>query len=229
MEEKTYIFEGKTTNEAIEIGLKQLNLPKSRVEIKVLENEDKRSFFSILTPRVVKVEMKIKDEKEEIVKRKENKSVEISKEEIKEVKEKVEEFLKEFIKNLKDESIKYDIKEENNQILIDIDGNDVGFLIGYRGETLNSLQTIITNIANKSGKVKVLVNVAGYRQKREKDLQVLAGKIASSVIKTKKKITLEPMSAFERKIIHTKLQENDKVKTYSIGEEPYRKVVVELK
>ena len=130
MEEKTYIFEGKTTNEAIEIGLKQLNLPKSRVEIKVLENEDKRSFFSILTPRVVKVEMKIKDEKEEIVKRKENKSVEISKEEIKEVKEKVEEFLKEFIKNLKDESIKYDIKEENNQILIDIDGNDVGFLIG---------------------------------------------------------------------------------------------------
>ena len=229
MEEKTYIFEGKTTNEAIEIGLKQLNLPKSRVEIKVLENEDKRSFFSILTPRVVKVEIKIKDEKEEIVKRKENKSVEISKEEIKEVKEKVEEFLKEFIKNLKDESIKYDIKEENNQILIDIDGNDVGFLIGYRGETLNSLQTIITNIANKSGKVKVLVNVAGYRQKREKDLQVLAGKIASSVIKTKKKITLEPMSAFERKIIHTKLQENDKVKTYSIGEEPYRKVVVELK
>ena len=229
MEEKTYIFEGKTTNEAIEIGLKQLNLPKSRVEIKVLENEDKRSLFSILTPRVVKVEMKIKDEKEEIVKRKENKSVEISKEEIKEVKEKVEEFLKEFIKNLKDESIKYDIKEENKQILIDIDGNDVGFLIGYRGETLNSLQTIITNIANKSGKVKVLVNVAGYRQKREKDLQVLAGKIASSVIKTKKKITLEPMSAFERKIIHTKLQENDKVKTYSIGEEPYRKVVVELK
>ena len=229
MEEKTYIFEGKTTNEAIEIGLKQLNLPKSRVEIKVLENEDKRSFFSILTPRVVKVEIKIKDEKEEIVKRKENKSVEISKEEIKEVKEKVEEFLKEFIKNLKDESIKYDIKEENNQILIDIDGNDVGFLIGYRGETLNSLQTIITNIANKSGKVKVLVNVAGYRQKREKDLQVLATKIASSVIKTKKKITLEPMSAFERKIIHTKLQENDKVKTYSIGEEPYRKVVVELK
>ena len=229
MEENTYIFEGKTTNEAIEIGLKQLNLPKSRVEIKVLENEDKRSFFSILTPRVVKVEMKIKDEKEEIVKRKENKSVEISKEEIKEVKEKVEEFLKEFIKNLKDESIKYDIKEENNQILIDIDGNDVGFLIGYRGETLNSLQTIITNIANKSGKVKVLVNVAGYRQKREKDLQVLAGKIASSVIKTKKKITLEPMSAFERKIIHTKLQENDKVKTYGIGEEPYRKVVVELK
>ena len=229
MEGKTYIFEGKTTNEAIEAGLKELKISKSRVEIKVLENEDKRSFFSILTPRVVKVEMKIKDEKEEIIKRKENKAIEISKEEINDVKENVEEFLKQFKENLKNITIEYTIKIENNQILVDIDGNDVGFLIGYRGETLNALQTIITNIVSKKGKVKVLVNVAGYRQKREKDLQVLAGKIASSVIKTKKKIILEPMSAFERKIIHIKLQENDKVKTYSIGEEPYRKVVVELK
>ena len=232
MEEKTYIFEGKTTNEAIENGLKELKVSKNRVEIKVLENEDKRSFFSILTPRVVKIEMKLKNDKdikEEKTNKKEVRNIDISIEEINNVKEKVEEFLKGFKENLKDDSIKYDIKIENNQILIDIDGNDIGFLIGYRGETLNALQTIITNIANKKGKVKVLVNVAGYRQKREKDLQVLAGKIASSVIKTKKKITLEPMSAFERKIIHTKLQENDKVKTYSIGEEPYRKVVVELK
>ena len=232
MEEKTYIFEGKTTNEAIENGLKELKVSKNRVEIKVLENEDKRSFFSILAPRVVKVEMKLKNDKdikEEKTNKKEVRNIDISIEEINNVKEKVEEFLKDFKENLKDDSIKYDIKIENNQILIDIDGNDVGFLIGYRWETLNALQTIITNIANKKGKVKVLVNVAGYRQKREKDLQVLAGKIASSVIKTKKKITLEPMSAFERKIIHTKLQENDKVKTYSIGEEPYRKVVVELK
>ena len=229
MEEKTYIFEGKTTNEAIEIGLKQLNVSKNQVEIKVLENEDKRSFFSILTPRVVKVEIKIKDQKEEKTKRKENKIIEFSEEEINSVKVAVEEFLKEFKEKLKVSEIEYIIKTENNKILIDIDGNDVGFLIGYRGETLNALQTIITNIASKQGKVKVLVNVAGYREKREKDLQILAGKIASSVIKTKKKITLEPMSAFERKIIHTKLQENDKVKTYSIGEEPYRKVVVELK
>lgn len=229
MEEKTYIFEGKTTNEAIELGLKQLNVPKSKVEIKVLESEDKRSFFSILAPRVVKVEMKLKDLDEEKINKKEYNNKEITKEEINEVKEKIEEFLKEFKEKLNDLSLEYNIKEEKNQILIDIDGKDVGFLIGYRGEVLNALQTIITNIANKKGKVKVLLNIAGYRQKREKDLQVLASKIAASVVKTKKKITLEPMSAFERKIIHTKLQENDKVKTYSIGEEPYRKVVVDLK
>ena len=71
--------------------------------------------------------------------------------------------------------------------------------------------------------------VGGYREKREKDLQNLASKIASTVVKNNRKITLEPMTAFERKVIHTKLQENNRVKTYSIGEEPYRKVVVELK
>ena len=96
---------------------------------------------------------------------------------------------------------------------------------------LNSIQTIITNVASKSTKekVKVLVNIGKYREKREKDLQNLAQKIAGTVIKTRKEIVLEPMTAYERKIIHTKLQENDKVKTHSIGEEPYRKIVVSLK
>ena len=112
-----------------------------------------------------------------------------------------------------------------------MDGEDTGYLIGYRGEVLNSLQTIISNIASKSNKekIRVVVNIGGYREKREKDLQNLATKIAGTVIKTRKSITLEPMTAYERKIIHTKLQENDKVKTFSIGEEPYRKVVVSLK
>ena len=225
MDEKTYIFEGKTTNEAIENGLKQLNVSKNKVEIKVLENEDKRSFFSILTPRVVKVEMKIKEGKKEYINK------EISEDILNVAKNNVENFLEQIKNNVKESTIEYKIKIEKDTILVDIDGNDVGFLIGYRGEVLNSLQTIITNIANKESKdkIKVLLNVAGYRQKREKDLQILATKIAASVIKNKKKIVLEPMSAFERKIIHTKLQENDKVVTHSIGEEPYRKVVVDLK
>ena len=225
MEEKTYIFEGKTTNEAIENGLKELNVSKNKVEIKVLENEDKRSFFSILTPRVVKVEIKIKEE------RKDHINKEISEDILKIAKNKIELFLEQLKNGIEDQTIEYIIKIEKDTILVDINGKDVGFLIGYRGEVLNSLQTIITNIANKESKdkIKVLLNVAGYRQKREKDLQILATKIAASVIKNKKKIVLEPMSAFERKIIHTKLQENDKVVTHSIGEEPYRKVVVDLK
>ena len=140
-------------------------------------------------------------------------------------------FLDEFIEKLPSKELSYEIKDEGNAIKVDIKGEDTGYLIGYRGEVLNSIQTVLSNIASKSSKEKarVIVNIGGFREKREKDLQNLAVKIAGTVIKTKKSITLEPMSAYERKIIHTKLQENDKVKTYSVGEEPHRKVVVALK
>jgi spoIIIJ-associated protein len=236
MEEKTYIFEGKTTNEAIEKGLKELNVPKNKVEIKVLESEEKRSFFSILTPRVVKVEMTLKENdevQEKHIHNNDEKShkkelVEINKEEIT---EKLKNFLDEFIEKLPKSDLTYEIKVVENDFHIDINGENTGYLIGYRGEVLNSLQLILTNIASKdfNCKVKVLLNIGGYREKREKDLENLAVKIAGSVIKSRKTITLEPMSAYERKIIHLKLQDNDKVQTHSIGEEPYRKVVVSLK
>lgn len=236
--EKTYIFEGKTTNEAIENGLKELKVSKNKVEIKVLEQEEKRSFFSILTPRIVKVEMKIKDDSDV----KENVAInsvmkEIKKEKVEkkaigmdEVKKNVDEFLRDFLSKMPTRNMSHTIETEENRLKIEISGEDTGYLIGYRGEVLNSLQNIITNIANKGNKdvVKIMLNIGGYREKREKDLQNLAVKIAASVVKTGKSITLEPMTAYERKIIHTKLQENSKVKTYSVGEEPYRKLVVAL-
>lgn len=231
MEQKTYIFEGKTSTEAIEAGLKELNVSKSKVDIKILEQEDKRSFFSILTPRVVKVEMKLKENvEEEKEKKKEDHKKSHEPVDIKEAMEQVKNFLDEFIEKLPNK-LEYTITEEDNVIKVDINGEDTGYLIGYRGEVLNSIQTIVSNIASKSNKekVRVIVNIGGYREKREKDLQNLAVKIAGTVIKTRKPITLEPMSAYERKIIHTKLQENDKVTTHSVGEEPYRKVVVSLK
>lgn len=232
MEKKTYVFEGKTTNEAIENGLKELKVSKNMVDIKVLEQEEKRSFFSILTPRIVKVEMTLKDkvQKEDEVSKtvKKEEKVNIDKNEIE---EKTNEFMRELISKFPSNNLEYTIKFENNSVVILITGEDTGYLIGYRGETLNSLQMILTNvISNKvNGKVKVLLNIGGYREKREKDLEILASKIAKSVVKTKKSITLEPMTAYERKIIHLKLQDNDKVETHSIGEEPYRKLVVSLK
>lgn len=235
--EKSYVFEGKTTNEAIEKGLKELKVSKNKVDIKVLEAEDKRSFFSILTPRVVKVEITLKeDSKEEKQiedkketmpkKKKENPNVDI-----KEIIQDITVFMNDFVSKFEKNKLIYEIKEESDHLYIDINGEDTGFLIGYRGEVLNSLQTIITNIANKksNGKVKIALNVSGYREKREKDLQNLADRIAASVIKTGKSVTLEPMIAYERKIIHLRLQENSKVSTHSIGEEPYRKLVVSLK
>ena len=237
MDNKVYVFEGKTSTEAIEKGLNELKVSKNKVDIKILETEDKRSFFSILTPRVVKVELRLKEvseePKQEVKESKaENKKV-VRSENVDntEAINSAKKFLDEFIEKLPSKGLSYEIIEEGNIIRVDIKGEDTGYLIGYRGEVLNSIQTVLTNIASKSSKekAKVIVNIGGFREKREKDLQNLAVKIAGTVIKTKKSITLEPMSAYERKIIHTKLQENDKVKTFSVGEEPYRKVVVSLK
>ncbi len=235
MENQTYVFEGKTSTEAIEKGLKELKVSKNKVDIKILEQEDKRSFFSILTPRIVKVEMKLKEDfkvkDNQEIKTEHKKPARIEPVDNTQAIENIKKFLDELIEKITIEKLNYTIREEDNIIKVDINGENTGFLIGYRGEVLNSIQTIVANVASKSNKekIKVVVNIGGYREKREKDLQNLATKIAGTVIKTRKPITLEPMSAYERKIIHTKLQENNKVKTHSIGEEPYRKVVISLK
>lgn len=228
--DKCIISEGKTTNEAIEKGLKILNVSKNKVDIKVLENEEKRSFFSILTPRVVKVQLTLKDVEEEhkIVK----KEINLSQEEQDIAVKNVEEFLKEFLNKLeKDEKIEYSIKADKSGVYVSINDKNLGYLIGYRGETLYALQNVLSAIAGKKieNKVRVFLDIESYRAKREKTLEELAEKISKTVIKTKKSITLEPMQAYERKIIHSKLQNNELVTTKSIGEEPRRRVVISLK
>ncbi len=226
------IFEGKTTNEAIEKGLKELKVSKKQVDIKVLESEDKRSFFSILAPRTVRVELTIKENVEpELDKKVKKEKVDISDETEKKAEQNIKEFLDNFSKSLPNNDLKYTIENDKNDILVDINGEDTGFLIGYRGNVLNSLQVILNNIANKgiNERVRVLLNIGGYKQKREQDLKELAEKIAGTVIRKGKSITLEPMTSYERKIIHAELQSNSKVETHSIGEEPNRKIVVSLK
>lgn len=228
--ETTKIFEGKTSTEAIEKGLKELKASKKDVEIKILEDEEKKSFFNILAPRVVKVEMTLKEKKTgEIQTTIKNK--EISKENMEKAQKQIEKFLKEFIKNVGKE-IDYQIKQQDgNTIYVEIKGEDSKVLIGYRGETLNALQTILIAIAGKNitEKIHVNVDILGYREKRKKVLEDLAQRVASGVIKNRKSVTLEPMTAYERKIIHTKLQDNEKVKTESIGEGEHRRIVVSLK
>lgn len=225
------IYEGRTTTEAIEKGLKDLNVSKRQVEIKVLESEDKRSFFNILTPRVVKVELILKEENEDENKVVKKEKMDISSETEKKVKENIEKFLNDFISKLSNSNLTYEIKTEKNDVFVNINGEDTGYLIGYRGNVLNSLQVLLNNIANKEIKerVRVLLNIGGYKEKREKDLQDLADKIAGTVIRKGKSVTLEPMTSYERKIIHSRLQGNSKVETHSVGEEPNRKIVVSLK
>lgn len=230
--ENKIIAEGKTTNEAIENGLKILNVSKNKVNIKILENEDKRSFFSILTPRVVKVELTLKEKdnvenKKEIVKKN---IINLTSEEQNKAKENIDVFLKDWTQKLS-EDIKYSITENSNGLKVELNGDNIGYLIGYRGETLYSIQNILSSIAGKgiSNRVRVILDIEGYKEKREKTLEDLAQKVANTVVKTRKSVKLEPMTAYERKIIHSKLQENDKVETHSVGEEPNRKIVISYK
>ena len=219
------ISEGKTTNEAIENGLKQLKVSKDKVDIKVLENENKKSFFSILTPRVVKVEITLKEsEKRE---EKPKKEYDNNIEDINIAKQRVEEFLNNWLSKV-DNSLEYDIKIEEFTIFIDIKGESAGTLIGYRGETLNAMQSILSSIANRNfnNKLRLILDIENYREKRAKKLEELAEKISKTVLRTGKSITLEPMTAYERKIIHSKLQENTRVETHSIGEGDNRRIVI---
>lgn len=222
---KSIISEGRTSNEAIEKGLKELGCKKNEVDIKILENEDKRSFYSILDPRVVKVEITVKEEKRSAFS---EKSLDmLSDEQFESSKIQLEIFLNEFLKLIGDANFK--IEKNNDFVNVYIDGKDSSKLIGFKGEVINSLQNILNVIASKNQncRIKVFLDVSGYKKKREDELRCVARKFEKVVAKNGKKVILEPMNAYERKIIHTELQDSSLVKTYSICEEPNRKVVIE--
>ena len=225
---KTIIMEGKTSTEAIEKGLRELKCRKNDVDIKILENEDKRSFFSILEPRVVRVELTVKEGKENH-EYYEKEYKEPSDEDVIKCKNNIEEFLKEFTTSVK--NLEYKITIQNKEINVELFGEKSSDLIGYRGDTINAMQTILSSIGNKNTlvRVRVLLDIANYKEKREETLKELARKLEKTVKRNGKKIVLEPMNSYERKIIHTELQNSEYVTTYSIGEEPRRKVVIEKK
>lgn len=221
---KSIISEGKTKQEAIEKGLKVINLPKELCEIKVL-NDNKKSFFDILAPTIVKVEIK-----EIEAKKPEKIEITTTDEELNTAKNNIEVFLKEFFEKAKiDVETKVEIKEKC--IYISINGKNIGNLIGYRGDALYALENILKAIANKKTENRVIVrlDIEDYKQKREQTLKEFALKKAHLVEKTGKSLTLEPMKAYERKIIHTVLQENGNVETRSIGIEPKRRIVITKK
>lgn len=122
-------------------------------------------------------------------------------------------------------------KENEDMIYVDIEGKDSGTIIGKRGQTLDAIQYLTSLVANKGdGKyIKVVVDAENYRQKRERTLEQLANRLASKVTKSRKSVRLEPMNPYERKVIHATLQSNPEVTTRSEGEEPYRRVIIDLK
>jgi len=224
--EKTVIAEGKTSNEAINNGLKKLGCKLEDVEVKVLENEDKKVFFSILDPRVVKVQLTMKENNSS-----RNKEFEYSAttEDVNNATKDLKAFLDQYCNSYN--NIEYKIEENEKILFISIDGEEASKMIGYRGETISAMQTILSVIGNKNteNRVRIILDVCGYKEKREETLQQLAIKLEKTVKRTGKRIVLEPMNGYERKIIHTALQNSEYVTTHSTGEEPRRKVVVERK
>lgn len=226
---RTVITEGKTSTEAIEKGLKELKVSRNQVDVKILE-EKKKSFFNILDPHIVKVELTVREEEKEMVHTKKVVEKEISQENIETAKSSINNFLKEFLGKIS-KDIKYSVNDEESVINVVIEGEESSKLIGYRGESLNALQTILSTIANKGQEtsIKVILDIGNYKDARKKTLEELSEKIGKTVTKTGKSITLEPMTAYERKIIHTKLQNSKTVKTYSIGEGDRRRIVIAKK
>lgn len=121
--------------------------------------------------------------------------------------------------------------QENETIDINIDGDEMGVLIGKRGQTLDSLQYLVSLVINKNSEnyIKIKLDTENYRARRKETLENLAKNIAFKVKRTRKPVSLEPMNPYERRIIHSALQNDKYVETYSEGEEPYRKVVINIK
>ena len=148
------------------------------------------------------------------------------------VEDKAKDFLKDVLEAMDLEvviTVKYDEAEKNMEI--DLKGDDMGVLIGKRGQTLDSLQYLVSLVVNKESEeyIRVKVDTEDYRNRRKATLEGLAKNISYKVKRTKRAVSLEPMNPYERRIIHSALQNDKYVTTHSEGEEPYRHVIVTLK
>ncbi len=199
----------KTVDEAIEIVLSQYNVTRDDIKVTVVD-EGKKGFLGIGT-KEAKIIVEIKEESE-----------------------KKQERALEFVKSVVEKmglNAEIDIKEEDGTLFVNIESPDVGVVIGRRGETLDSLQYLTGLVVNKDSAqwTRVILDASGYRKRREESLVDLAKKKAQRVKHTKRKLSLEPMNPQERRIIHTALQDDPQVTTFSEGEEPYSRVVIALK
>lgn len=205
---KSLEIRSKTKDEAINKALEQLNVKSEDLKIEVLENPSK-GFLGFLGAKDGLYKFTVIEKETEV------------------------DIAKAFVENiLKNSNIEADLSvtQEGNVIKVDIKGEEASVLIGRRGETLDSIQ-LLTGLAlnkiNKNSNMRVLVDIENYRSKREESLIRYAHKVAREVAKTKKTKKLDYMNPYERRIIHSALQNNKTVSTYSEGTDPYRRLVIE--
>ena len=208
--EESREFTGKNVEEALSSALSELNVTEDQIEYEVVEKES-NGFLGLFNNKPAKILVKLK--KKDIC------SVATG-------------FINEVLSAM---GVKADVKasltESNDEIDIDLEGDEMGVLIGKRGATLDSLQYLTSLVVNKESDsyIKVKMDTENYRARRKETLENLAHNIASKVKKTRHNVSLEPMNPYERRIIHSCLQGDAYVETHSEGEEPFRKVIVTLK
>ena len=146
------------------------------------------------------------------------------------VEERIEQFLKGLLEHMNSEAVPHCEKADENTYNVELVGDDLGYLIGRRGDTLDALQHLANYSINRSveGHIRINVDAEAYRGKREDSLRRYALKKAQQVLKARRRTTLEPMNAYERHVIHAALQDMDRITTYSVGSEPNRRVVIEF-
>lgn len=199
---------GKTIEEAVALALSELGVSRDRIDYEVLEAPS-RGFLGLIGTKLAKVRVTIKPIDPMQV---------------------AQDFLEEIFCLMKLE-IQIEKIATLESTIFNIRGNDLGILIGKHGQTLDALQYLTNLTANRDAesKVRIILDVEDYRQRRTDTLTRLATRMADNVKRRGEKVVLEPMSSNERKIIHMALQNDQRIVTYSEGEEPYRKIVIALK
>lgn len=197
----------KTVEEAVAAALAELNASREEVDITVID-EGSKGFLGMFGGKdaVVLVKKNFQPERE------------------------AENFLREIFLTM-GLIVKINTEMKDKHLLIDLTGDDMGILIGKRGQTLDALQYLVNLVVNKKSPyyISVMLDTENYRQRRRETLESLAFNLAKKVKHTRKNVVLEPMNPYERRIIHSALQNDRYVTTYSEGEEPYRNVVIALK
>ncbi|MGG3841341.1 RNA-binding cell elongation regulator Jag/EloR [Anoxybacillus kestanbolensis] len=203
---KRITMEGQTVEEAVEKALARLHVPKEAVDIVVVQQE-KRPFLGLFGGKEAIVEVTVSQPFHC-----------------------VESFLKHVIEQM-NVRVHLACQVEGERLVVLLSGPDVARIIGKHGQTLNALQLLAQGVLNRftDRPLHVVIDAEGYRKRREETLVRLARNIAKKVMQTGQDISLEPMSAWERKVIHAALSDNEKVQTCSIGAEPHRHVVISLK
>ncbi|HBE77210.1 MAG TPA: protein jag [Firmicutes bacterium] len=201
---KSVIKIGHTKDEAVEEALQELGVTLEQVRIEVIE-ESAKGLFSFLGAKAVKVKVSVKEDLGQAAVL----------------------FLRELLVNM-GIMAQVEIFKRKDSTTLNLNGKDLGLLIGKHGQTLDAIQYLVNLAVNKdqNERERIVVDVEGYRRRREETLRHLALKVADKVKRERRRQVLEPMSPHERRIIHATLQEYKEVFTYSEGEDPYRHVII---